>query len=44
MADTVSAPRKPETARVSPADRNAFAQVEKWMDVIREICRERSKS
>jgi hypothetical protein len=43
MSESVNAPRKPDPARATPADRSAFAQVEKWLDLIREICRERGK-
>lgn len=43
MSDTVFAPPKVEPRRGSSADREAFAQVEKWLAVIRELVREQGK-
>ena len=43
MSDTVFAPPKVEAGRGSSADREAFAQVEKWLAVIRELVSEQAK-
>jgi hypothetical protein len=41
MSDTADSQPKPAAPRGSAADKQAFAQVEKWMAIIREISRER---
>jgi len=38
------APQKLELQQADAADREAFAQVEKWLAVIRELAREPSKA
>lgn len=43
MSDTVITPPKAETQRSSSADQDAFAQVEKWLAVIRELVSEQTK-
>jgi hypothetical protein len=40
MPDVVDAPSKPGVKRDARPDNQAFAQVEKWMAMIREIDRE----
>jgi hypothetical protein len=37
MSDSVDPQSRPAAKRGEPADRQAFAQVEKWMAMIREI-------
>ena len=46
MSDTVTLDPKPktQTTRRGSDDGRAFAQVEKWMAMIREISREQAKS
>jgi hypothetical protein len=45
MSETaVDTPSKPNATRSNSADQRAFAQVEKWMAIIREISRERQGS
>jgi hypothetical protein len=44
MSDTMTAAPKPEAARNGSADKDAIAEVEKWMALIREISREQAKS
>lgn len=43
MSDAVIAPPKVEPRRSGSADQDAFAQVERWLAVIREIAREQAK-
>jgi hypothetical protein len=43
MSESVNTPPRLNSRRGS-ADRDAFAQVEKWMAVIREISREQAKA
>jgi hypothetical protein len=43
MSDPVIASQKAEPRRANPADQDAFAQVEKWLAVIRELAREQAK-
>lgn len=40
MSNTVTAPPKAEPRRSGPAEQEAFAQVEKWLAVIRELARD----
>jgi len=40
-ASSVATPPKPADTRSEAADKQAFAQVEKWMAIIREVSRER---
>lgn len=44
MSESVSAPPRLNTARRGAEDRDAFAQVEKWLALIRELNREQAKS
>jgi hypothetical protein len=44
MSETVDIQPKPKTARDSSNDRRVLAQVEKWMEMIREISREPVKN
>ncbi len=44
MSETITAPPKPQSTRSGPADKDAFAQVEKWMAIIREVSQEQAKS
>jgi hypothetical protein len=44
MSDTVIATPKAEPRRGGSADRDAFAQVEKWLAVIRELVHEQVKA
>ena len=41
MSETAEAQSKPASTRGNSSDKQAFAQVEKWMAMIREISRER---
>ncbi len=41
MSETANTQSKPGSMRSSSYDKQAFAQVEKWMAMIREIGRER---
>ena len=41
MSDTADTQPKPTALRGDDADKRAFAQVERWMAIIREISRER---
>lgn len=41
MSEIAETPSGPTTRRDEEADKQAFAQVEKWMQTIREIARER---
>ncbi len=43
MSDAVITPPKVEPQRSQSTDRVVFAQVEKWLAVIREISREQAK-
>lgn len=43
MPDTVTVPPKPESRGSGPADQDAFAQVENWLAVIRELAREQAE-
>ncbi len=43
MSELASAEVKPKLPRTDP-DKTAFAEVERWMALIREIGRERAKS
>ncbi|HTV36908.1 MAG TPA: hypothetical protein VMF12_10810 [Xanthobacteraceae bacterium] len=43
MAESITVPPKPKSTRSGSADKDAFAQVEKWMAVIREFSREQPK-
>jgi hypothetical protein len=43
MSEVVTPPSKPQSTRIGSADKEAFAQVEKWMAVIREISRDQAK-
>jgi len=40
MSETAEAQSKPASTRGNSSDKQAFAQVEKWMAMIREISRE----
>jgi hypothetical protein len=44
MSESVSSSSRLSSARRGSEDRDAFAQVEKWLAVIREISREQAKS
>ena len=44
MSETVDIPQKPKTAQESSKDKRVLAEVEKWMEMIREISREPVKS
>ena len=41
MVESADKPSIPTATRRDDADKKAFAQVEKWMAIIREISRER---
>lgn len=41
MSNTADAQPKPNAMRGNAADQRAFAQVDRWMAIIREISRER---
>jgi len=41
MFDIAPPPSRPATSRDARADKQAFAEVEKWMAMIRELSRER---
>jgi hypothetical protein len=43
MSESASDQAKPKSPR-SGTDRNVFAQVERWMALIREICLEQAKA
>jgi hypothetical protein len=43
MSEVASIQAKPKLPRTA-ADKNAFAEVERWMALIREICLEQAKS
>jgi hypothetical protein len=43
MSDTVTTPPKPNTPRAGSDDGRILAQVEKWLETIREISREPAK-
>jgi hypothetical protein len=44
MSETVSTQPKPKTARGGSSDGRVLAQVEKWMEMIRELSREPVKN
>ncbi len=44
MSGNASAPPKSTTVRTGSSDKDAFAQVEKWLALIREVAREQAKS
>lgn len=44
MAETVTAPPKAPSTRSGATDKDALAQVEKWMAIIREVSRAQPKS
>lgn len=44
MAETMTAQPKPNPTRSGPADKVAFAEVEKWMAIIREVSSEKAKN
>jgi hypothetical protein len=44
MSQTIVAPPKPKSPRTGGVDKDAFAQVEKWMKVIREVAGEQATS
>jgi hypothetical protein len=44
MSETMTAPPKPNSTRRGSTDKDVIAQVEKWMELIREISREPAKS
>jgi hypothetical protein len=44
MSETVSTQPKPKTARGGPGDGRVLAQVEKWLEMIRELSREPVKN
>lgn len=43
MSEVVSSEVKPKLPR-SAADKNAFAEIERWMELIREISLEQAKT
>ncbi len=43
MLDNIESQRRPRSAQPAAGDNEVFAQVEKWMEVIREIIREETK-
>ncbi|MGA8816711.1 MAG: hypothetical protein WB624_05425 [Xanthobacteraceae bacterium] len=43
MSDTATVPPKAEPQQSGPANQDAFAQVEKWLAIIRELAREPAK-
>jgi hypothetical protein len=44
MSDTADVQTKPKPARDSSKDKRTLDQVEKWMEMIREISREPAKN
>jgi hypothetical protein len=44
MSETVTTQPKPKTTPSAPDDGRVLAQVEKWMEMIREISREPAKN
>lgn len=44
MSEVVAPPPKPKPTQGGSADTEAFAQIERWMAVIREVSREQGKS
>jgi hypothetical protein len=44
MSETLTTQPKPKTSRTGSDDGRVLAQVEKWMEMIREISREPAKS
>jgi hypothetical protein len=44
MSETLIASAKLKTRRSGPVDKEALAQVEKWMAIIREVVQEQSKN
>ena len=44
MPETANIEPKGKPARAAAADKKAFAQVERWMAIIREISREEAKT
>jgi hypothetical protein len=44
MSETVDIQQKPKTAQESSKDKRVLTQVEKWMEMIREINREPAKN
>ena len=44
MSETVTTEPKPKTTRETTRDERILAQVEKWMETIREISREPAKT
>ena len=44
MSETVSTQPKPKTARGGSGDGRVLAQVEKWLEMIRELSREQVKN
>lgn len=44
MPETSPASPKAKSPRSGPADKEAFAQVEKWMAIIREVARDQVKT
>jgi hypothetical protein len=44
MAETVSVPPRVQPTRSGSADEDVFAQIEKWMAIIREFSRQQPKS
>jgi hypothetical protein len=43
MSEAVTPPQKPQSTRSGSADKEVFAQVERWMAVIREISHDQAK-
>ena len=43
MSQSFAAPIKPAAERTSSTDRKILAQVEKWLETIRELAREQVK-
>jgi hypothetical protein len=43
MSDTVTTQQKPKTTRNGSDDGRVLAQVEKWIETIREVSREQAK-
>jgi hypothetical protein len=43
MSETVTTQQKPKTTRNGSDDGRALAQVERWMETIREVSREQIK-
>lgn len=44
MSETVIAPSKLQLRRSGPVDKEALAQVEKWLAIIREVVQEQAKN